>query len=405
MTTATFHDAVQLELNRILARARKPWPEPNLFEIRLGPGVHQGFSIDFPGDQPNRLFSADWLTRGNAAGPYEGVRIIGAGRGLTHIADSPGYQDSTIFGAAFNGVVQLESLTIHGSQRKAIHLGLEKTFLRYPKFRLRFRDVHMVADPPGPDGMRAVWGATGYGLDWDWEDSVINWEEGTEHGRYGRGWARRGGRYVRCHFAGSGAEGSKDASRPSEVPFPGLPLPITYYADCTFENWNKPHTWRGGAGSTKQGSIAHNVYERCIFYGGSDASHSRCLMVDDGGAADHWGINGVRGAYPSNGWLIVHACAFGGRGTQGTSSPLLRVGPLDPTMAPTSKGVWIKGSAFYGQYTQLQLSNVPAGRILVEGNNTARIRQRAALLGIDTSFETTIPTQHRAVPVSEGYSL
>jgi hypothetical protein len=390
--TMPFPTHVQREIALILKRARTPWPEPRLYEYRLPAGVVRGFSIDFQGDQIQRLLSEAWLSG------HDGIRIIGAGQGLTHLTDSPGYQDSTVFAGPQNGVIQLESLTLHGSQRKAVHCGLAG---RAPGARqtLRMRDVHMTADVPTGDAERPVWGAFTYQTDWDIEDCLFTWAAGSEHTGYGHNFAARGARFKRVRFEGSGSEGSKFTQRPWEGRHTANTV-ISYH-DCSFKDWYQPHAWRGGAGVCVQGAGAHIVVERCVFWGGMDSQHCRSLMIDDGGA-DHYGLDGVAGGYPANGWVIVLQSGFTGRGSQGSSSPFLRVGPLTATTRPVAKGFWMSGCSAYGQFLQLPSPQVPAGRCLVESCNTPALREFAHAYGFDTTHEAMIPLQHRLAPLSEG---
>ena len=395
--TATFAPAVAREVAAALTRARKPWPTPRLYDIRLPAGIVPGFSIDFQGDHLQRLRSSDWLSQG-----FDGVRFIGAGRGLTHLVAGGGYHDSTLFVGPHNGVVQLESLTVHPAQRKAVHMGLSNA-PHHPKFALWARDIALVAEAPtSPDAARAVWGFFGYQCDWNFEDCVFDGVQLNEHDGYGHNWASRGKRFIRCRWEGSGAEGDKSTQRAWEGAY--TPNAQLYYADCSFKSWYQPHSWRGGTAICNQGAGADLVVERSVFWGGRDSSHSRCLMVDDGGAntVDHYGLDGTPGGYPPNGWVIVRECGFTGQGTLGSSSPFLRVGNLSTINKPTAKGLFMENCGAYGQHLQFPIPKVPAGRCLVRGCNSPQISEVAHATGMDTRYEAQITLQDRLAPLSEG---
>lgn len=389
--------AIDKEIAGVIKRTRAPWPTPKLYVIELPAGRVPGFSIDYAGDQLKRYDSSEWLSKG-----FDGVLFRGAGRQLTTIVDNPGYQRASVFIGPHNGVVAFEGLTIETSEDCAIQAGVEKP-QRFPKFQVRLQNVHVQARPTTLQGIRSVWGLFTFGADTWLEDVSFNCTNTTEHASYSHGYALRGSRWVRVTVQGSGAENDKHATRPWEMHF--TPNASIYRADCTYQNWNQPWTWRGGAGIVVQGAAADVVVERCVFYGGKDASHCRCVMIDDGqvGIQGHYGMDGSLGGFPANGWIILNDCGVSGSGTLGTSSPVVRVGTVYGESRATARGFLMEDCGAYGKLAVMQIANVPTGRIIVRRCNTEGIESTCAAHGFDTSSEVMIPLKDKLLPVSAGW--
>lgn len=145
------------------------FPEPvHLLEIPLAAGVGPGFDVSFRGDNRQKFDGNSWLDQG-----YQGARFKGAGRDVTHIvAGNDTYHDSAVFVGPFDGIVCLESLTVHVARRKGVHFGLATREVNtkgervdvspvLPHFRLMLRDVRIVADVPPASGVVVFKGKDG----------------------------------------------------------------------------------------------------------------------------------------------------------------------------------------------------------------------------------------------------
>jgi hypothetical protein len=359
----------------------------NLFEIKLPAGDVGGIDIDYKGDNATKLFSADWLSKG-----YDGVRIIGHASG-TRIRAKDGYHNSTLFVGPHNGIVQLENLKLHVAKAKACHMGLALQPL-YPKFCARWRGVEVVAEGPAPDGGREVWGLFTYQCDQDLQDVTFDTQEIAEHASYAHGgWASKGAKWVRTTVNGSGSQGFKARFAANEGQWvKGAKIDIQ---DCTFKGFGQPWGWRGGGGIVVEGGGSDILVSRSGFYGRPGSF--RCLMVDDGA-----------GAYvkpgPANGFVIVDACGFYGGPGGPSYDPVLRVGSTaqNPTWN-TAKGVLIQNSAVYGERVLAQLSQIPSGKLRVQGCNTPKLKEIAHAKGFDTTHEAQlVGPKGTFVPFSVG---
>lgn len=359
-------------------------PTQRIYEVRLPEGIQRGFDVQFHGDNRQRY---------DIPPGYTGLRVIGAGRGLTHlVAGDDTYHDSTVFCGPFDGTLQLESLTIHGARRKAIHAGLAKQKI-LKNFAVRLRDVDVVADPPKADGIRTVWGTFGYQVAFDFEDVTFWYEHSNEHASYLHGMAGDGLRWNRVRVEGSGAEGCKVRSSPSEVAYvAGAKIQLTR---CSFKAWNQPWSWRGGAGAVFQGTGANILVEQCEFWGGAGTAKCRALMIDDG-SGDYVGPG------PANGFVVVRGCGFSAGPGSADYSPVIRVGPTATTTQPTVKGFLMERSGAYGAHLLLQASNVPRAQLVVRSCNTPDIKEFAAAQGVDTAQEVFIATPKDFRPLSKG---
>lgn len=365
---------------------------PRLKELRLGPGDHPGFSIGFKGDHKLNLDPAEWIDAG-----FDGIRIIGAGRGLTRIRAEDGYHDSTLFVGPHNGIVQLESLTLHVAKRKGWHMGLAKQPL-YPKFCARARDLEMVADGTNQDGGRRAWGLFTYQCDQDLEDCVFETTDLAEHADYAHGgWAKLGRRWSRVEVHGSGSQGSKTRFDASEGVW--VRGAKNVYQDCMFKGFGQPWGWRGGAGIVVEGGMSDVLIERCGFFG--RPGEFRCLMIDDG-AGSFRAMN----APHANGWVIVRASGFTGGPGSASYSPIMRVGSTAVNSTwPTAKGVLVQGCAVYGERTLGQFGQIPVGKLKAQGCNTPQLKDIATGYGFDTTHQSQLVGNAGVfVPFSAGIS-
>jgi hypothetical protein len=80
---------------------------------------------------------------------------------------------------------------------------------------------------------------------------------------------------------------------------------------------------------------------------------------------------------------------------------VIRVGGLGSGQK-VAKSLLIDGNAIYGTRLQLQLGDIPTGKTIVRGNNTAEIEEYAFARGYDVSREALIPLAHKVIQVSEG---
>jgi len=370
---------------------------PKLMEIRLPAGDAPGFQIDYDlNTGARKLWSSDWIGKG-----FDGVRFIGAGRDLTHIR--PGASWDTIAVERHAGIVQLESLTVHVSRTSGVHFGIsrrEKPLI--PSFKLIGRDVMIEADDPPEHRGSGMWGLFTYLADIDMAHCLWRCKHLTEHASYHHGFASTGLRWDENEVESSGAECLKVRPDPSET-FP-TPKALIVVQRSKFKDWYAPWSSRGGGGMVMQGTGLPIWIKGCEFWAPlQDASHTRCVMVDDNGGK-FWGAGtGALSKGFANGPILIEDSAFrAGIGTENLT-PCIRVGP-DGGTQQTARSVTIRRSAIYGKNTQLQFSNIPAGKLLVEGCNTPQLRDLAHNRGIDTEFQTGIPTHDRVIPVSEGFS-
>lgn len=372
---------------------------PRLFEIPLPAGDVPGFDVGFDGDHAQQYDPRAWLDKG-----YAGVRIVGAGDGLrrTHIRAEDGWHNSTVFCGPTNSIVQLENLTLHVAKSKGLHMGLARQAV-LPNFKAVLRGVDVVADgqyqnADGTSGRR-VWGVFGYQCDWDLEDVTFDTAELAEHASYAHGFAKTGLRWTRVKVNGCGSQGLKVRNGPDEVSW--IPNARISAIDCTFKGFGQPWGWRGGGGIVIEGGNADVLVERCGFWG--RPGNFRCLMIDDGAGAFR-GYGDARAK--ANGHVIVSACGFNGGPGSESYSPMVRVGTTNAARTwPTVKSFTMEGCGLWGERTQLQYSDVPAGKFKVRGCNTPQLVDFANAVGFDTRLETQIiGAKSVFVPISAGVS-
>lgn len=93
-----------------------------------------------------------------------------------------------------------------------------------------------------------------------------------------------------------------------------------------------------------------------------------------------------------------------GAGTEGSSNPVVRVGPLSQTSGLTARGLFMDSCGIYGHILHIQTSNITSGKTLIRRCNTPDIQEIAAATGFNTAYQAGIPLQHRVAPLSEGLS-
>lgn len=371
--------------------------EPRLFEVRLPAGDVQGWQIDYESNTGARkVWSDEWLSQG-----YDGVRYIGAGRGVTRIR--PGGSWDTLAVERHPGIVQLEALSVHCARSTAIRFGIsrrEKPLI--PSFRLIGRDVEIVADDPEDHRASGTWGLFSYMADIDMEGCLWDCAHLLEHANYHHGFAKTGLRWKSNEVLASGAECLKMRPDPTET-F-ATPKARALVEDSKFKNWYQPWSSRGGGGIVAQGIGIPLTVRRCEFWAPlQDASHTRCLMIDDNGGAFWSSVTGSLSSGYATGAVLIEDSGFrAGIGTENYSLAI-RVGPLG-SWQKVARSFTIRRCGIYGDHTQIQLVGVQPGHVLIETSNTPAIRSIAASVGMDVSMETMIPTAQRLVPVSEGLS-
>lgn len=377
---------------------------PNLFEVRFGSKDVPAFDVGLDGSG----WAGPGRQRFDVPPGYDGIRFIGAGPERTNVRPKGPSWDS--FNATVNvdpgvGVVVFEDMAVHVNPRpkgKAIHAG----FGPYQDhFAVHLRGTDMVAEP-APDGRMGTWGLFTYQAEVVVDGGTWYLEWITEHGAYMHGANGVGARVEGLSIKGVGAEGFKIATRPSEVLFkPG----VAHFKNVEVRNWHQPHSWRGGAGLTFQGTGLDVFVERCLLHG-ETAPRGRCLAVDDGGW-DHYGVDGVphskeRGA---NGRVLVRDVGMGGFGNDWWGVPLLRCGPLGvPDGTFTADSFRMVRCAALGYGTKVEIAPAERGgvkgdRVVVERCNTDRERGFAHATGVATQEdEAMLGWVGGWNPVSEG---
>lgn len=357
---------------------------PKLFEIALPEGDVLGFDIDMHGDNGSRRYnSADWLSRG-----FDGVRLVGKGIGRTHIR--PGSAVWTTIGILqHNGIVELDDLTLHNAPRSALQAGTglwTPGLPVFPKFRLVLRRVELRCDVPGN------WGFFTYECDIDFEDVEIFGALLREHPNYHHEFALYGLSWNRVNVRAAGAECLKLRPDPVEIR-PLKKLHRFIVRNSTFADWYQPWSNRGGAGVVIQGGgpFLDVLVEKSTFWGG-DGQRCRCIMIDDG----HF-IDGV-----ATGNVLIRQVAARGRSSRTDfGDTLVRVGPLHSGVK-IAKSLTIEECGLWGPNMAVQLTGVPAGKLIVRDCNTPALRDWASARGMDTTFEAQLPLPGRRVPISAG---
>lgn len=353
---------------------------PKLFEIQLPLGDVPGFDIGRKNDNGARVYNPqDWLSKG-----YAGVRFIGKGQGMTHIRPAENVW-TNLFVLQHNGTVQLENLTLHNGPRSAIQAGTGKEagLPLFPKFKLVTRGVTLDCTVPG------TWGGFTYECDCDSEDLTIFAALLFEHPWYHHQWAKYGALYNR--YTVHGARGECWKSRPNSLecrPVIGARIILRNF---DLSGWTPGN--RGCAGIVMQGIPGTDVLiEKGILWGGPGA-RCRCLMIDDG--------EGKAAGLGAFGNIVIQQVAAQGSSERADyGDTLVRVGPLAGTNV--AKSLLIDRCSFWGPNMAVQLSGIPAGKLVVKDSNTPQIRDWANAHGLQTAFEAQIPRPARRVPISEG---
>jgi hypothetical protein len=370
----------------------------NLYEIKLPEGDVLGFDIGGRWENGTRQYDPRvWLSQG-----YAGVRFIGAGKGKTHIRPSSGVW-TTIGIDQHDGIVRFESLSLHGHGRAAIQAGRDNKAGVKKKFKLELADFELIAEENSPTYGRVAWGIFSYQCNIDARDGDIWWGPAREHAFYGHAYAGPGGgRYERLRFHECAAECIKGRFDPIETLWAGPKVTLAVI-DCTFKDWYRPWSSRGGGGVVLQGVGCDVLIQGNEFWAPPDASHTRCIMVDDDpnhGIAAFYDVNtGQVGKGFATGNIVIRRNLFrAGPGTVNLT-PCIRVGNLFAGTHKVAKSLLIEQNAVYGQNLQLQLSNIPS--LTVRENNTPQAKEYAQALGVDVTFEAGIPTHDAVIPLSK----
>lgn len=406
-----------------LAARSTTLPRPkDLHFISLAEGDVGGFDIDYRSNTGRTKYSSsEWRELGK-----KGVKFKGADRDLTHVRP---VGEHCIFFDSNPGVVWLEDMTVHAGTRTAVFSGMEHVGQPVkPGFKLVMRNVRVVADAPTITGQlfSTVWLLFLNNCDLDLQNVILDGSFAAEHDIYGHGFSS--GEWVidRLVTTGSGSQGVKMRNSPNEVQF--VPNARITIRNSDLRNWMRPGGWRGGAAITLEGSHASLDVDSCIFWGGDFASggglakdlpasqRAFAIAIDDAGGDCYSVVDGAIGTGIANGDIRITNCGFdGGPGAEGLSKQI-RIGGLGsgrdgPNGRKVARSVTITGCGAYGLRAnpadsrtglQWQFSDIPAGKLRVSGCNTPEIREMAQALGLDTTFETMIPTASRLVPVSEG---
>lgn len=365
-----------------------------LLEVRLPAGRASGMDLMLANGDQRR--NAHFLPAG-----YGGFRIIGAGRSLTHLmVDDDAYHDAPLMVAPFAGVVQVESLSIHGGGRSAIHFGSPSSG-RHRGFTLRCRDVDFVADQPtAARPGRTRWGYRSYQADVDLEECDFYWGEAAEHCGYADHFnSARGLDWRKVKVHSSGAEGCKVRCPPSDGLWtPGVRIRLL---ECEIRDCFQPHSWRGGACFVGQGTGAKLIeFDRCTMWGKAGSAYMRTIMIDNGGGAFYSASDGVPGGKFANGHVVIRRTGlFGGPGPE-WFGPVMRVGP-DGSSHMTAQSITIEDCGVYGAKALAQLSGAPTGKIRATGCNTPAIRDWCASRGMPVEVEAMLPG-NPLVPFSRG---
>lgn len=372
-----------------------------LWELRLGPGEHFGFDIGARMQNGSRyLDPTTWLSKG-----FDGIRIIGAGRGLTRLIPAPGVWINW-FIEQHPGIVRFESLSIHGRGQSAIQAGREHPARVVKKFRVELADFELIADPPVPgayNGGRVGWGLFTTQCNVDAFDGDIYWNASREHPFYLHHQAGpAGATFERLRFHESPGECIKNRYDTDEALWAGKGAKLVVHG-CRF-NWKvEPWSSRGAAGITMQGAGCDALIENNEFWASPGPSNTRALMIDDNyndGKAQFYGhLTGEVGKGYANGNILVRRNVFSaGPGTENLT-PVVRVGNLAPGTHKICRSFTFQENAVYGRNLQVQLVNVPG--LTIKGNNSDKAMDYARAIGVDVTHEAGIPGPQRVVPLSE----
>jgi len=371
-----------------------------LYELRLPAGDVGGLDIDVQGNTgQQKLWSKDWLSKG-----YAGIRIIGAGVGVTHMR--PNWNGWTLNVFQHPGVVQIENLTLHAGRNAATLIGYEnKAHLPlFSKFQFRAVDMACVVDPPTAEFGRTKWAFFGNQSDLYMRNVTIDATLAFEHGSYWHGFAHKGALIDNVKFLGSGAEGFKVRSDKIETVKPAGKQTITL-RDCTFKNWYQPWSSRGGAAVVLQGTAADILIERCVAYGGgvsgniSSNARSHAFMISSE-PESHDAAPGF-----GNGHVIIKDSAAQGFSEFDWNNGLVRCASNGGTQQ-SAQSFTMTRCGMWGEKMQIQLGQIPKDKTIIEGCNTLAIRNYCgSKLGMDVNVEAIYPGSQRKIPISEGVAL
>lgn len=400
------------DFDRAAARASAYLARPlNLKEIRLPAGQIKGINLGWwsNGAQIN-INPSSWLST-----HPDGVRLVGAGAARTVVRWAPG-NGNALSVIRHNGVVQLEGVTLVSGTNAAVQFGEQNLDgdrrtdgsliygtqrITCPKFALRLYDSHVLAPPPSElGGIRAKWGLFSYQSDEHVRDVVIDLTEALEHD-YRHGAAFRGRAWQRVRVLGAGSECIKERPDASETAWAG-PNVWTILQHVVAKQWGQPHgNYSRGGGVVLQNAGTHVLIEDSALIG-RDA-HSGCVMISAEGNAYDMDTGRLGNGF-AHGFIVIRRCGLTGSQTAGFWNNEVVSVYRNAGTHQASKGFILEHSAAYGQNSILKLASAPAGTVFVRESNRPEDRQRAESIGINTTYETTIPTSARLVPVSEGYS-
>jgi len=374
-----------------------------LYEIRLPAGDVPGFDVAVRGQNGARYYDpAFWLAQG-----FDGVRFVGAGRGVTRLVPAPGVWINSFVGQ-HPGTVRYESMSIHGRGQTAIQAGVEHPARVVRKFRVELVDFELIADSPTPgayNGGRVGWGLFTTQANVLAEDGDIYWNAGREHPFYlhhQAGFA--GATFRRLRFHESPGECIKNRYDTDEALWAGKQAKLIV-TGCRF-NWRvEPWSSRGAAGITMQGAGCDALIENNEFWASPGPSNTRAIMLDDNyndGAAQFYDPETGRvGVGHANGHVLVRRNVFSaGPGTENLT-PVVRVGNLAPGQHKTCQSFTFEQNAVYGRNIQLQLVAKDIPKLIVRDNNTPAAYDYARAIGVDVTHECMIPLRDRVVPLSE----
>lgn len=375
---------------------------PRLKEIELPEGDVGSIGIDWPNRGAINLSSQDWLSEG-----YDGVRLIGKGIKRTHVRCT-GHDGVTLGVGPHGGIVQLEGVSLHGGSLAGVHFGFERQRVIQRKFRFNFYESEARSDQPLPGAARPKWLLFYYQADFDLRDVVLDAYHCREHAKYGHGNAKLGESWLRVRVEGSGAQPYKQRTDASECLWAGKNV-WHRIRHCQFKGWLQPWTDRGGAAIVMEGAGVNILVEDSLFWPGGDVqgypAHQRayCIAISSEGNSFDASTGRVDQGH-GNGDVIIRRCGGQGIGYAGENGAnMLRIGRNGGSQY-AARSYLVDGCGWWGDRYLAELKDMPAGKITVRGCNTPEIRRRCDALGMNTTNEVRIPTQHRLVPLSEGFA-
>jgi len=368
-----------------------------LFVVDLPEGDVPGFTIDVPGwtgHTADRKWTSTWLSEG-----YDGILFRGKGKDKTRIV--PNGVESTVMFDRMPGVVRFENLTVVCGSRHGIWAGLEHPEEDVePLFRLETFHVDVLSSGP-----RTTWGVFTIQCDVDLRSGTIDTTNGLEHTLYVHGVAQFGVYLLNMTFR-STAECVKIRSSTTETrAVPGAALGVQ---SCVFAFWYRDGSSRGGGGVVCQGTGLKGISVKGCFFrnlgpNGAIPSNqrTRAIMIDDGEGDYYSALDGTPREGPANGHVLIQFCGIEtGPGSENLSI-VIRCGNLGAGHK-VARSFRVLDCGVWGQRLQLQLSDIPSGKTVVEGNNTPALAELSRLYGVDTSHEALIPLPDHVIPLSEG---